>query len=601
MLEPTLPKAFISNVNKKSNAPFLFYKQGGTWRSVSWREVDEKVKWMTLGLISSLGVSKNDRISPISNTVPDIAYCCLACATSGAIFAPIYHTNSPIECAHVINDSGARVAFAEDDAQLAKLKKVLNDCPNLEKIIVFRNERPDDDSRVMTLDKLIELGKEEFRKNGDGAYYERIQSIRPEDISAIIYTSGTTGAPKGVKFSNAGIIRAQIEHNKIFPMSEGSKGISFLPMAHALELMDGHWRHVVHGFPQVYAQSIQTVYEDVQETKPTFFFQTPRFYEKVYTALAADIEASPAWKKKMINLCLAIGSRYQDIKYRPDKAVQSVVAGFLNSIAHRIFFRKVHATVGGRAEWGGCGGSPVPPRTLRFFVACNFPIYEGYGLTESQGVVSQNRPGAVKVGTIGKPMAGLEVKIADDGEILVKGWARCGGYWNNPEANRELFEGGWLHTGDIGSFDKDGYLSITGRKKEILITSTGKNISPSIVQNALQSSPYIHEAVVFGEGQKYLTALLTLDEGNIKEYARQKNLKYDDFAALSQHRAVRELIEKEIELKNNELGKIEQIRNFTILQDQFRQDRGELTPTMKLKRRVIEERYRQAIDSMYTK
>jgi long-chain acyl-CoA synthetase len=271
----------------------------------------------------------------------------------------------------------------------------------------------------------------------------------------------------------------------------------------------------------------------------------------------------------------------------------------MNALARPIFFKRVLGTVGGRLEWSSCGSAPIPAKILFFLKACGFSIFEGYGLTESAGLITLNRPGRLRIGTVGPAMDGLEIKIAEDSEILVKGYTRCAGYWNHPEATAELFEGGWLHTGDIGAMDEEGFLKITGRKKEILITSTGKNITPSNIQTLLKTIPYISEAVVFGEGRTYLTAILTLDEEKTAEYAQQHEIPFNSFPELTQHPGIVKLIEKEIEAKNQDLARIEQIKKFTILEDQFRQDRDELTPTMKVKRRVIEQRYKDKITSMY--
>ena len=596
----TLVQAFVGNSKKRGGAPFLFYNVDGIWVPISWNEVAERVKCISLGLMD-LGVKKNDRVATISETRPELVYVCLAIAASGAVFTGIYHTNSPKECAYVINDSGARVAYAEDQGQLDKLKAVWNDCPQLEKIIIGNMEKSEDDPRIFTLDHLVQLGKEAFVRNGDEAYYQRIDSVQPQDLSAIVYTSGTTGAPKGVMLTIGGMIKTLEEQKKIFPASERSRGVSVLPMAHQLELLNGHWYHVLFGFPQVYARSIHTLYEDIREMKPTFFFNTPRFYEKIYNEMMAYIEAQPLWKKKLINLCVSVGERYQDMRYSPNKGVTYLPYRIMNALARLIFFKKVLATVGGRLEWSSCGAAPIPAKVLFFFKACGFPIFEGYGLTESAGLISLNRPDRLRVGTVGPAMDGIEIKTAGDGEILVKGYTRCVGYWNQPEATAELFEGGWLHTGDLGTMDGDGFLKITGRKKEVLITSTGKNITPSNIQTLLKTIPYVSEAVVFGEGKTYLTALVTLDEENTAEYARQHNLPFSNFPELTQHPEIVKLIGMEIEVKNQELARIEQIKKFTILEYQFRQDRDELTPTMKVKRRVIEQRYKDKISAMYDK
>jgi len=594
----TLAQAFVGNARKRTEAPFLFHNVDGKWVQISWNEVAEKVKHISLGLMA-LGVKKGDRVASISETRPELAYLCLAIAASGAVFTGIYHTNSPRECTHIINDSGARIAYAEDQGQLEKLKMAWKDCSQLEKIIVGKLEKLGDDPRVLTLDPLIELGKEAFDRNGDEAYYRRINSVQSQDLSAIVYTSGTTGAPKGVMLTIGGMIKTLEEQAKIFPASERSRGISVLPMAHQLELLNGHWYHVLFGFPQIYARSIQTLYEDIREMKPTFFFNTPRFYEKIYNEMMAYIDAQPLWKKKVINLCVSVGERYQDMRYNPNKGVTYLLYRVMNTFARVIFFKRVLGTVGGRLEWSSCGAAPIPAKVLFFFKACGFPIFEGYGLTESAGLIALNRPGRLRVGTVGPAMDGIEIKIAEDGEILARGYTRCVGYWNQPEATAELFEGDWLHTGDLGAIDADGFLKITGRKKEILITSTGKNITPSNIQTLLKTIPYVSEAVVFGEGKTYLTALVTLDEEKTAEYARQHTITFSTFSELTRHPEIVNLIEKEIEVKNQELARIEQIKEFTILEDQFRQDRDELTPTMKVKRRVIEQRYKDRITAMY--
>ena len=597
-MDKSLPAAFIRNVKNLNDAPFLYYKESGRWRPVSWSEIGETVKHMSVGLMA-LGIEKGDRICPISETRKEMVCMCLAVATSGAIFAPIYHTNSPVECVHVINNSGGRIAYAEDHGQLNKLVSVWDRMPQLEKIIVGTGDVETTDPRILTLDQLIALGRKEVQQEGDRAYYERVESIARDDLTAIIHTSGTTGPPKGVMLTNGGMIKNLEILTDLFPVSSKSRGISVLPMAHQLELMNGHWYHILYGFPQYYADAIHTLYEDVRSSRPTFFFTTPRFYEKVYNEVMAEINAMPDWRKRIVDWCLAVGEKYQDIKYDTPKGGMYYCLKGLNSLARRFFFFKVHAKVGGAMEWSSTGSAPIPAEILLFFRACDFPIYEGYGLTESAGTVAMNMPGAVKCGTVGVPSKGLELKFDEDGELLVRGWARCAGYWGNPEATEELFADGWLRTGDLGFLDEDGFLHLTGRKKEIIITSTGKNISPSNIQILLKTSPYINEAVVFGDGRTYLTALITLDSENVTTYAAKNGIEDKTFAALSQHPKIKDLIAKEIETRNVELARIERIKQFTILENQFSAKHDEIGPTMKVKRNVIQKRYQDVIDAMY--
>jgi len=598
MDQQTLPKIFIDQVKEQKSKTFLMYKKGGAWQPVSWKDAGEKVKLITLGLMA-LGVEKGDRIAAISETIPDLAYCCTAIANAGAIFTGIYHTNSPNECAHVINDSGAKIVFAEDMAQCEKIIESFKKTHPLDKIIVFEDIDPGPDHPIMTLNRLYELGKKELVNRGDQPYMDRVLSVNPDDICAIIYTSGTTGPPKGVIDTNSGIIRNLHEYTTIFPLDENDRGISFLPMAHALELRNGHWLHIIYGFTQVYAESIQALFQNVHETGPTFLFTTPRFFEKHYGNIWASLEKESKWKRKLVPWFLDKGARFRDAVDNPKTVRLNFFNRIMYIIADTLFLKGVRNTVGNSIRWAGAGGAPMAPELLYFFRSCGIPIYEGYGLTEGQGMISANRPRALKLGTVGKPMDGVKVKFTGDGEILADGWIKGKGYWNNPEATNELFMNGWINTGDLGEMDEDGFLRITGRKKEILITSSGKNISPSYIENILKMSAFISQAIVFGEGKTYLTALVTINQEEAIGYARKNNITFTDFADLTKKKEIIDLIHGEIEKKNKELARIENIRKFTILENELSQQREELTPTFKIKRNIITEKYKDKVDAMY--
>ncbi|MFC1819565.1 AMP-dependent synthetase/ligase [Thermodesulfobacteriota bacterium] len=598
MDQQTLPKIFIDQVEAKHNNTFLMHKEKGEWRNVSWKEVGEKVRLITLGLMA-LGVENGDRVAAISETRPELAYCCTAIANSGAIFTGIYHTNSPNECAHVINDSGAKIIFAENKAQWDKLVEASENTHPLEKIIVIEDIETKKDSLVISLNELCEIGRGELSKQGARAYMDSVLSVKPDDVTAIIYTSGTTGPPKGVMDTNAGVIKNLHEYTKYFPIYSHDRGISFLPMAHALELRNGHWMHIIYGITQVYAESMQALFENVHETEPTFLFTPPRFFEKHYNTIWASLEKAPEWKRKLAHWCLEKGARYQGFKDNFPGKRQNIFDVIAYAIAYFLFFRRVRKTVGKKIRWAGAGGASMAPELLQFFRSCGLPIYEGYGLTEAQGMICANRPGALKVGTVGKPLDGVEIKFTEEGEILANGWIKGKGYWNNAKATEDLYKGGWINTGDLGVMDEDGFLRITGRKKEILITSSGKNISPSFIENLLKMSGFISQAVVFGEGKTYLTALITLNQEEIIKFAHKNNIIFSDFADLTKKQEIIDLTHNEIELKNRELARIEQIKKFTILEDEFRQDREEVTPTFKVKRDVIARLYGDKIDAMY--
>ena len=594
----TLPKVFYDQLKRLHDKTFLIYKIDNRWKRVSWAEVGEKVRNIALGLVK-LGVKKGDRVSVISETRPDYAYTVTAIANSGAIFAGIYQTNSPKECSHVINDSGARIIFAENQVQCEKILKASESCPNIEKIIAFDTCSSVDDPRVIGLDELYAIGREEYEKKGDKEYLERLNEVRPEDVTAIIYTSGTTGPPKGVMDTNRGILMNLREYTKFFPVDGTDRGLSFLPMAHALELRNGHWFHITFGIEQVYAEGMRALFDNVREMGPTFFFTTPRFFEKHYNNISAEIENATPFRKKVIRWCLEKGARYNDDSWNVKGKSPDCITSLLYRIARRLFINDVREKVGRNIRYGGVGGAPMTSEMLNFFRACGFPLYEGYGLTEGCGQLAINRPGVFKLGTVGKPLDGIEVKLKDDGEIIAKGWLCTPGYWNNREATDELYEGGWLNTGDIGTFDEDGFLKITGRKKEILITSGGKNVSPSYIENILKLSTYISQAVVFGEGKDYITALLTLNQEEVERYAKKNNIKYSDYGDLISKKVILDLVQREIDTQNKELAKVENIKKFMILKREFSQAREEVTPTFKIKRKNITERYKDLVAKMY--
>lgn len=594
----TLPKVFIEQLKKQKDRTFLIHRKDNRWLDVSWAEVGEKARNLSLGLMK-LGVKKGDRVSVISETRPDYAYTVLAIANSGAVFAGIYQTNSPKECIHVINDSGAEIIFAENKEQCEKILKAAESCPGIKKIILFDAFSMSDDPRIMSLDDLYTLGKEEYENKGDSGYLERIDQVEPDDVTAIIYTSGTTGPPKGVMDTNRGILMNLREYTKFFPVNETDRGLSFLPMAHALELRNGHWLHITFGIEQVYAEGMRQLFDNVREMNPTFFFTTPRFFEKHYNNISAEIENASCLKKAVINWCLKVGARYNDDSWNVKGKSPDAVTGFMYSIAKRLFINDVRERVGRKLRYGGVGGAPMTAEMLNFFRSCGFPLYEGYGLTEGCGQLAINRPGVFKLGTVGKPLDGIEVELKEDGEIIARGWLCTPGYWNNKEATDELYEGGWLNTGDIGAFDEDGFLKITGRKKEIIITSGGKNVSPSYIENILKLSPYISQAVVFGEGKDYITALLTLNQEEVIRYAGKNGIQYSDYADLITGKEIQDLIRREIDIQNKELAKVENIRRFTVLKDEFSQEREEVTPTFKIKRRIINERYKDIVAKMY--
>lgn len=600
MNSDTLPWVFLDQVEKNKNNTFLMYKDNaGTWQDVTWQKAGEQVKLIAMGLIA-IGAEKGDRISGISETRPKYAYCCTAITNIGAIFSPIYQTNSPCECAHVLNDTGSKIIFLENMTQYEKILQAEIHSHKLDKIIILEGSNQTTDKRVLTFEQLCDQGRDLLDQEGEQFYLDKAMSVKPEDVAAIIYTSGTTGPPKGVMDTNGGILNNIEEYIKTFPLEKNSRGLSFLPMAHALELRNGHWFHVKCGFPQIYPQSIRTVFDDARDMGVTFFFTTPRFFEKNYSKILSNIKKAPSWKKALINWSIETGRKYNmSLKNETNNGFRYLLNKSRYAFAWYFFINQVRDGIGPKLKYSCVGGAPAAPEIIEFYSACGLPLYEGYGLTEGQGMVSTNGPGANQMGTVGKPMDGIDIKIAEDGELLVKGWILGKGYWNNEEATKELYKGGWLNTGDLATVDQNGYMKITGRKKEIIITSGGKNVSPSFIENLIKMSGLISQAVVFGERKDYLTAIVTLNQEEIILFAKEENIDFIHYSDLTKKQEIITLIQSEIDIKNKELSKAEQIRKFIILADEFSQDRGELTPTFKIKRKVISSRYQDLVETMY--
>jgi len=588
----TLPAVFLSNSRKYAHKTFLMYKDQGNWKEVSWQEAYFKVRDIALGLVA-MGLEKGDRVSVISKTIPEVAYCCTAIASTGLIFNPIYPTLNAKETLHILSDIESRILFVDDETQLKKVLEIWEDCPKIEWVIIFESKDLFD-PRIMTLSELMRKGRDLFRDDPDGVFFRKAHEVRPSDISAIIYTSGTTGAPKGVMLSDEGFIHHFTSIGRFIPFSENDKAVSYLPMAHLLELMDGHWRHVYFGYTQIYS-SVKTVYDDIIETKPTLIWNTPRFFEKLYKSLLKEAERLPRFLRGFLKPFTVEGGALNRSKLGNNSFVFSLKAWVAKWLLRRLLER----LIGRNVKWASCGGAPIAPALIEFFGFCGLPMYEAYGLTEGHGLVSTNRPGAFKVGSVGKPLDGVEVGIGSDGEILVRGPFRSRGYWKREDLTKELFKDGWLHTGDTGFLDEDGFLHLTGRKKEIIITSSGHNIPPAKIENLLKRSPYISDAVVVGHGKDYISAIIFPNKTELEEFAKQRGIECKSLGELLERPEVTTLFEAEIDMANRELPGVEKIRRFRLLAKEFTPEDEEVTPTMKIKRHVFEKKYATLIDSMY--
>ncbi|MDY7037820.1 MAG: AMP-binding protein, partial [Thermodesulfobacteriota bacterium] len=525
------------------------------------------------------------------------AYCYLGLACSGGVCAGIYATNSPPQVQYVLNDSKASILFAENQEQVDKLLEIWGSLPDLRKVIVFERFSPKDDPRFMSLEDLIELGEKRKTDSGLRDVEERLVNIKQEDLVNIVYTSGTTGGPKGVMLTHFTMLYACNIWNEKLSISEKDMGLASLPMSHVLGILESLIWRLYYGCQISFAEDITTLYTDILDVRPTYVFTTPRFYEKYFNMLWGIIEDASWFRRVIIDFFLDIGLRYFLLKEKKEKV--PLYLKLLRMIGWFVLYRKIQNDFGGRIRFFISGGAPIAEKIVKFMTSINMPIFEAFGMTETV-TVSMATFNDFKIGSVGKPFSETEVRVAPDGELLVKTPGNCVGYWERPEDTAELFQNGLLCTGDIAQIDENGYLFIVDRKKDIMITSSGKNIAPGHIENLLKTSRYISQAMVFGEGKKFISSLITLDEDEVVKYARDNRIVYTGLADLTKKQEIIDLLQREVDKKNKELARIERVKKFAILEEDFLQDEGEITPTMKVKRKIVGEKYKDIISGIYS-
>ena len=591
-IQNTVPKAFWFHVKQKPESVANWQKLNGVWEPQTWQEYGALAKQIGLALKSS-GMEKADKISILSQCRMEWVACDMGIIGMGGITAPIYHSNTPEQVQYIVEHSEAKFIFLENQEQLDKMLKIWNRLPNVKKIIVFDSYVPKDIPNVTTLNKFIQTGVD------DDSFEEHIEDSDPNDAISFIYTSGTTGNPKAGVISNSNVI-SSIEHlPEMLDISQNDLTVAYLPLAHIAERLLGHFLKLVYGNQTAFAESIEDMPNNVRQVGPSIFFGTPRVFEKFYAKIATAISDATSFQKKIYHWAISIGKEI------------SISDGsnsfFLKSkgwLAKFLIYNKIMDIFGGRIRYMISGAAPISPDIINFFKWMNITILEGYGMTETTGIISINLPHAVKIGSVGKPYPNTKIKIAEDGEICVMAPQNIKNYFNNKDATDRLLESNnngnyWLRTGDVGYIDDDGYLFITDRKKDILITAGGKNVAPQYIENLLKTIPYISQSMVYGDAKPYLTALITLDDDEITKFARDRKILYQDLSDLSQKRVVVQLINNEIQFINEKLPSYETIKKFKILEEDFDQDKDELTPTFKVKRKVVIDNYKILLESMY--
>lgn len=597
MADDTLARMFWSRVDRSADRPAQQFKQGGAWRTLTWREVGEVVREVALGLIA-LGRERGDAVALLSASRAEWVQADFAIFSAGCVTVPVYPTYPPDLVAYVVNDSGARTIIVEDPAQLAKVLEARGEMPGLEQVVVISGyDAPQPPKMVMTWDSLRRLGRDGAEAHRS-TLAERIDAGRPDDIATIVYTSGTTGPPKGVVQTHANHVAAVTAAAQTTPVEEGWVHLLFLPLAHSFARLEA-FLGVANGLTTAFAENLDRLRDNLPETRPHFICSVPRVFEKVYAGVLASAQAGSPLKRRIFDWAVAVG---RDVS-RHQQRGQPVPAGLAlkRRLAHRLVFSKLHARLGGRLQWAVSGGAPLSRDIAEFFHAAGILLLEGYGLTETCPVLTFNRPDRFKFGSVGQALPGVELKIAADGEILARGPnVATRGYFKQPEATAEAFEpAGWFHTGDIGRLDEDGFLFITDRKKDLIVTAGGMNIAPQNIENMLKADPFISQVLVYGDRRPYPVALITLNPEELAKFAHEHGLLAADPASLVKHPKVIERVARTVEEKNTHLQSYARIKKFTVLANDFSQEGGELTPTLKVKRKVVAERHRAALEELY--
>jgi long-chain acyl-CoA synthetase len=559
------------------------YKRDGAWHEVSFGEVGEIAEEVALGLVA-LGIAPGDRVAILCRTRPEWSYCDFGATQTGAVVVPIYPTNSPEECEWVAGDSDSRAIFCENAEQVAKITQVRSRLPHLQHVIVIDADGEIGDA--ITLGQLRERGQ-----GGDRSELERRrEAVRPEDPFTFIYTSGTTGPPKGCVLTHG-------NYRSILSMAEATRTVEqdeitylYLPLAHSFALLIQLLSFDVGAELAYWSNDPQQIVMELNEVHPTNFPSVPRIFEKIYTLVTANGDP------QRIKAAVALGMKIRQLEDAGQPIPPELEESFAQ--AEEELFSKVRGAFGGRIRQAISGAAPIAREILEFFYACGVPVFEGYGMTETATAATFQSREDHKFGTVGKPFPGVQVRIADDGEVLIKGTNIFAGYHNNADASFGSVVDGWLHTGDLGTLDEDGFLSITGRKKDIIITAGGKNLTPANIENDMKQSRWVSQAVMYGDRRPYPVMLITLDQEEIVPWAQQQGLP-SDIAVLAQEPKVRELIQADLDRANEKYAQVEKVKKFTILDHDLSQETGELTPTLKVKRNVVNEKYADLLDSLY--
>jgi len=594
----TIPEIFNETVSKNRERAALRTKELGLWQDVSWGEYHDKARFVGSALVS-MGLEKGDAACIIGDNAVEWVMADMGIQCVGGISVGVYSTNAWSQVEYVVTHCDARFLFVENEEQLDKWLMFRDRAPLLKKVIVWDTKglKHFKDPLVTTFDELLEMGEAVCREDPD--LFKNHQSrVVPEDTAVLIYTSGTTGPPKGAVLTHGNVTWMAKAVAGTISIYATDQVLSFLPLCHIFERLFTVFIHLEYAYTVNFVEKPDTVMQNMMEVSPTVGYAVPRIWEKYYSNVMIKMADATWFKRLVFNAALKIGERQADLvmDFKPVPQGQKI----LFSLACFMVFRKLKERLGfERIRVAISGAAPISKEVLRFFQSIGMNLIEGYGQTEGTGVTTLSPEGRTKFGTVGHALEGIDIKIAGDGEILVRSPGVFKGYYKNEESTRETIQDGWLYTGDVGEIDSDGFLKITDRKKDIIVTAGGKNITPQYIENKLKASIYINDAVVIGDKRKFVSCLVMIDEDNVVKYAQDNKVQFSTYKDLTQSEQIIKLIDGEIKQVNQTLARVESIRKFTILPKRLYEEDGEVTPTMKIKRKVVNERFKDIIEAMY--
>lgn len=595
----TIAKSFLRAAETRGERPAIREKKFGIWQPTSWRE------WLAISreiayALRATGFLPGDVASIIANAVPEWVHADMGILCAGGVSSGIYPTDSSSQVEYLVNDSGTKLIFAEDEEQLDKILACRARCPSLQRIIVFDMEGLSgfSDEMVMSLDEFRALGRNHMAGR-EALWQEMIDSRSAGDLAVLVYTSGTTGPPKGAMHANRSVTHQMRHANDFIPAREDEDRLIFLPLCHVAERIGGYYISVALGSVMNFAESPETVPDNLREVQPTVFLAVPRIWEKFYSAVTIALKDATPFQQWVYRRAIDIGYRMVDC--RLEGRAPPLSLRIANRLAYQIAFRNIRRMIGlDRCRIAFTGAAPIAPELIRWYLALGIDMHEVYGQTENCGVATMMPAERIRLGSVGKAVSWGEVALSPDGEILIKGDFLFMGYLNQPEKTAEAIDArGWLHTGDVGTIDNEGFVRITDRMKDIIITSGGKNITPSEIENQLKFSPYISDAVVIGDKRPYLTCLVMIDQENVEKFAQDHDIPFTNYASLCRAMEIQDLIWREIEQVNANFARVETVKRFYLIERQLTPEDEELTPTMKLKRGFVNKRYAAEIDAMY--